>query len=91
MKDCRIPGYFDTKYIAVLWIEHILHNFEDQKIANLFNLEWVNFRVTLVIYEKVMRCDIFMNEVSCIKHSLFCWFPVNEVAVDLWSNTMAME
>ncbi len=31
MKDARIFGYFDTKYMAVLQIEQILHNFEDQK------------------------------------------------------------
>ena len=36
-----------------LWtsrIEQILHNFEDQKIANFLYLEQVDFRVTLVIY-----------------------------------------
>ena len=49
MKDGRISGYFDTKYMSVLQIEQILHNFEDQKIANLFNLEQVYFHVTLVI------------------------------------------
>ena len=48
MKDGRISGYFDTKYMTVLQIEQILHNFEGQKIANFFNLEQVNFRVTLV-------------------------------------------
>ena len=40
--------YFDTKYMTVFRIEHILHYFEDQKIANFFNLEQVNFRMTLV-------------------------------------------
>ena len=50
MKDARISGYFDTKYMTPLQIEQILHNFEDQKFANFFNLEQVNFRVTLVIY-----------------------------------------
>ena len=50
MKDGRIAGYFDTKYMTILRIERILHNFKDQKIANFFNLELVNFRVTLVIY-----------------------------------------
>ncbi len=34
MKVARIPGYFGTKYMTVLRIEHILHNFEDQKFAN---------------------------------------------------------
>ncbi len=46
MKDGRISGYFDTRYVAILRIEQILHNFEDQKIANFLNLEQVNFRVT---------------------------------------------
>ena len=49
MKDGKISGYFDTKYMTVLQIEQMLHNFEDQIIANVFNLEQVNFRVTLVI------------------------------------------
>ncbi len=31
-------------------MEHIFHNFEDQKIANLFNIKQVSFRVTLVIF-----------------------------------------
>ena len=48
LKDARISGYFDTKYMTVFRIEQILHNFEDQKLANFFNLEQVNFRVTLV-------------------------------------------
>ncbi len=48
LKDGRIYGYFDTKYMTVLRIEQILHNFEDQKIAHFLNLEQVNFRVTLV-------------------------------------------
>ncbi len=48
MKDARISGYFDTKYMTVLWIEQILHNFEDQKFANVLNVGQVNFRVTLV-------------------------------------------
>ena len=46
MKDARITGYFDTKYMTVLQIEQILHNFGDQKFADFFNLEQVNFRVT---------------------------------------------
>ncbi len=50
MKDDRIPGYFDTKYLTLLQIEQIWHNFEDQKLANFFNLEQVNFRVTLVMW-----------------------------------------
>ena len=49
MKNARISGYFDTKYMTVLRIENKLHNFEDQKFANFFNLEQVNFCVTLVM------------------------------------------
>ncbi len=54
----RQRGYFmkdgfDTKYITIRWIEQILHHFEDQKIANFFNLEQVNFRVTLIICRRV--------------------------------------
>ena len=48
MKDARIPGHFDTKYMTILRIEKILHNFEDQKFGHFFNLEQVNFRVTLI-------------------------------------------
>ncbi len=48
MKDARISGYFDTKYVTVLRIEQILHSFGDQKFTNFFNLEQVDFRVTLV-------------------------------------------
>ena len=44
LKDARISGYFDTKYMTILRIEQILHNFKDQKIANFINLEQVNFR-----------------------------------------------
>ncbi len=36
MKDGRIYGYLDTKHMRELWIEQILHNFKDQKIANFF-------------------------------------------------------
>ena len=49
MKDARISGYFDTKYMTLLRIEQILHNSEDQKFGNFLNIEQVNFRVTLVI------------------------------------------
>ncbi len=45
MKAARISGYFDTKYMTVLLIEQILHNFEDQKFANFFNLQQVDFRM----------------------------------------------
>ena len=67
-EDGRISGYFDTKYIAVLQIEQLLHNFNNQKNANFFNLEQVNFRVTLVIY-------IYCNEtqrrgINLISHVL---------------------
>ncbi len=36
LKDGRISGYFDTKYMTVLQIEQILHSFEDWTIANFF-------------------------------------------------------
>ncbi len=49
MKDARICGYFDTKYTTVLRVEQILHNFKNRIFAYFFNLEQVNFRVTLVI------------------------------------------
>ncbi len=50
VKDGRISGYFDTKYMTLLRKQQILCNFEDQKIANFLNLEQVNFRMTLVYY-----------------------------------------
>ena len=55
MKEVRISGYFDIKYMTVLRREEILHNFEDQKIANFSNLKQVNFRMTLV------RCRIYYH------------------------------
>ena len=48
LKDGWIFGYFDSKYITVLRIEQIFHHFEDQKSDNFFNLEQVNFCMTLV-------------------------------------------
>ena len=50
LKDGRISGYFDTNYMTILQIEQILHGLKDQKSANFFNLEQVNFHVTLVKY-----------------------------------------
>ena len=50
LKSGQISGYFGTKYTTVLQVEQILHNFEDQKVADFLNPEQVNFRVTLVIY-----------------------------------------
>ncbi len=49
--------------MAVLRIEQILHNFEDQKFANFFNLKQINFRVTLV------TCILVQAE-----SSLFCYY-----------------
>ena len=49
LKEGRISGYFDTKYMTVLRIEQILHYFEDQKNANFLDLKQVNFRMTLVM------------------------------------------
>ena len=63
MKDAQISGYFDTKYMTVLWIEQILHYFEDQKFANFFNLEQVNFRVTLVIWVQWWLLEICLDEI----------------------------
>ncbi len=52
MKDGRISGYFDTKYMTLSRIRQILHNFEDKQIANFFNLEQVNFHMTLVTLQQ---------------------------------------
>ena len=49
LNGCRISGYFDTKFTAVVLIEPILHTFEDQKVAHFFNPEEVNFLVTRVM------------------------------------------
>ncbi len=65
MKDARISGYFDTKYMTVLRIEQILHQFGDQKFAYFSNLELVDFRVTFVIYLNPMakKSDMFGGHV----------------------------
>ncbi len=47
MEDGRISGYLDTKYMIILWIEEILHNFEDQNLPIFFNLEQVKFRIMI--------------------------------------------
>ncbi len=60
LKDGQISGHFGTKYMAVLQIEQILHNFEEPKIANFFNLEQVNFRVTLVILLSALELRSFL-------------------------------
>ncbi len=70
MKDPGISGYFDTKYMTVLRIEQTLHNFEDQKFANFFNLEQVNFRVTLVSHVNLPYFDqsllkVMHSSVNC--------------------------
>ena len=57
MKEAGSSGYFDTKYMTVLWTEQIVHNFEYQKFANLFNLKQVNFHMTLIICDAL---DIYM-------------------------------
>ncbi len=64
LKYAWISGYFDTKYMTVLRIEQILHNFEDQKFAHFLYLEQVNFRVTLVIW-----CCVQWN----VKLQLLCY------------------
>ena len=58
LKDAGIPGYFDTKYMTVLRIVQILHNFEDWKFANFFKLKQVNFRVTFVIWPWPLTHDL---------------------------------
>ena len=64
MKDARISGHFDTKYMMtmiVLQMEQILNNFEDQKFANFLNLKQVNFCVTLVIYALKTPCIVYVQ------------------------------
>ena len=56
MKEARNSGYFDTKYMTVLRIEQIVHDFEDKKFANFLNLEQVNFCMTLVNSVCSIRC-----------------------------------
>ncbi len=46
---CRISGYFDTKFTAVVLIEPILHKFGELKNAKFLNPEEVYFLVTSVI------------------------------------------
>ncbi len=70
MKDGRIAGYFDTKYMTIPRIEQILHNFKDQKFANFFNREQVNFRVTLVTCTLLgMKLTITWQMIIPCKHS----------------------
>ena len=66
MKDGRKSDYFDTKYMAVLQIEQILHNFEDQNFANFYNLEQVNFRRTLVNFYVTKSPLFVMDFLKCI-------------------------
>ncbi len=73
MEDGRISGYFDTKCMAILWIEQILHNFEDQKFATFFNLEQVNFRMTLVKCWRQSYC-ILAKIIQCLTLLLTCIF-----------------
>ena len=49
LDNCRIPGYFDTRFIVVVLVEPILRKFEDLKIVNILNLEEVYFLVTRVV------------------------------------------
>ncbi len=48
LNDCRISGYLDTKFTAVVVIEPILHKFEDLKVVYFYNPEEVYFLVTRV-------------------------------------------
>ena len=72
LKNGLISGYFDTEYMTVLQTEHILHNFEDQKIANFFNIEQVNFHVTLVICGCLMAIHWFVTLSGCWGWLLRC-------------------
>ncbi len=71
MKDARISGYFDTKYMTLLRIKQILHSLEGQKFANSFNLEQVNFRVTLVKYRFILPGVIFHSLIEAEHIVLF--------------------
>ncbi len=51
---------FDTKHMIFLRIEQLLHNFEDQKIANFFNIEQINFRMTLVILVLDVKVHVYI-------------------------------
>ena len=59
--------------MTVLGIEQILHNFEDQKFANFYNLELVHFRVTLVIlasnflWRKRLKRNVTVILDQCLK------------------------
>ncbi len=75
MKDCRISGYFDTKYITVLWIEQILHNYEDQKIANfltsnrsifMWHSSYNNYLISIVSAHYLFSKNVY---IFCSVHS----------------------
>ena len=68
LKEAQISGYFDTKYMTVLRTVQILHNFEDQKFANFFNVEQVNFRMTLV--------STFSRQQTMKGRKVFSWVGV---------------
>ncbi len=70
MKESRISCHFGTKYMTVLRIEQILHNFEDQKFANFSNLEQVNFCVTLVMCDFSVNSDLQQQFTVKVKNRL---------------------
>ena len=80
MKDARISHYFDTKYMTVLRIGQILHNFEDQKFANSFNLQQINFRATLVICE--IQIWLMSKILKCNSLVVFEWTKSDETDAD---------
>ena len=68
LDDCRISGYFDTKFVAVVLLELILRKFERLKTANILNLEEVYFLVTRVIYGCVLLSGISRLKLCWIWH-----------------------
>ncbi len=48
LNDCRISGYFDIKFPAVVLLESILQKFENLKVS-IFNTKKVYFHVTCVV------------------------------------------
>ena len=61
MKDGRVSGQFDTKYITVLRIEQFLHSFEDQKVGNFLTSNrsifvWHSSNVRNCILTSLLPC-----------------------------------
>ncbi len=62
MKDAKISSYFDTKYMAVLQIEQILHSFEDNKSANFSTMDMLGvmngFKYSVHTFQSTMNVAI---------------------------------